>query len=86
MSDGRVRLKQDVYYTQKLVFKLVNRYCMPMPKVTVNFNQYRVVCSTARDCSKIVLKLHGPNIYTGPLAGDFFWGTSTVFPLVVSSI
>lgn len=26
MADGRVRLKQGVYYTLKLVYKLVNRY------------------------------------------------------------
>jgi hypothetical protein len=29
MEDGRFRLKQGVYFTQKLVYKLVNRYCMP---------------------------------------------------------
>jgi hypothetical protein len=29
MSDRRVGLKQDVYYTQKLVYRLVNRYHMP---------------------------------------------------------
>jgi hypothetical protein len=29
MADGRVRLKQGDYYTQKLVYRLVNRYRMP---------------------------------------------------------
>jgi hypothetical protein len=29
MTNGRVHLKQGVYYTEKLVYKLVNRYLMP---------------------------------------------------------
>jgi hypothetical protein len=28
MAGERVRLKQDVYFTQRLMYTLVNRYCM----------------------------------------------------------
>jgi hypothetical protein len=54
MADRRVRLKQGVYYSQKLVYKLVDKYRMP----TANGDARLLTAQSARDCLGSVLKLH----------------------------